>query len=609
MKHEADTDKRTLGSLASRALGWSFLSTVLGKLGQLGIGITLARLLGPHQFGTAAVAYVALLAILSFNELGVSLAIVRWPGEPGEIAPTVATISVLSSVMLYIGLFAAAPAFAHAMGAAAATPVVRVMALGVLIDGVVAVPAALLQRFFRQDRRLISDQVNGWLGAAVSIGCAAAGFGAMSLAIGSVVGSLAGGIVIMIYSPLPRRFGYSAAKARELLKFGLPLAGSSMIVFLVANVDNFIVGHVLAATALGFYVLAWNLSSWPVNMFSQPVRNVAPALFSRLQQDPPAMRLSFTSVASLLGSVSLPVCLLLSGAASPVIELVYGKEWMPAVHALRWLALLGALRIFFELSYDYFVVLARSRVVFTVQLAYLTALVPALLVGARLDGITGVAIAGAAVAGCLVLPWYLVELAKTGVKFSALLSRLWLPLIAAVAVGAMAMAVSRAITNALAADLTGGVVALAAIGLLGLRMRSVLAELKPVLAKEEEPGRAAESVSEPSAGKAALVRPEAAYATRQIAALEVLMAMGSPAQTFVRLPEPVAVRRRTSTGLPVYDATASEHRHQRSGSAPSHAAHRRGSARHAAGSSQLPRTHRSPGPISSARERTLDADE
>ena len=96
----------------------------------------------------------------------------------------------------------------------------------------------------------------------------------------------------MVFSH-PPRFGFDPVRARTLLKFGLPLAGSSFIVFLVGNVDNVIVGHMLGATALGFYALAWNLSSWPVAMFSLPVRSVAPALFSRLQHDRAAMHTGF----------------------------------------------------------------------------------------------------------------------------------------------------------------------------------------------------------------------------------------------------------------------------------------------------------------------------
>ena len=57
----------TLGGQASRALGWSFLSTAFGRLGLIGFGILLARLLGPHEFGTAAVAMVALLGFFAVH--------------------------------------------------------------------------------------------------------------------------------------------------------------------------------------------------------------------------------------------------------------------------------------------------------------------------------------------------------------------------------------------------------------------------------------------------------------------------------------------------------------------------------------------------------------
>src|SRR5258708_24709458 len=279
------TDRTSLAGMASWALGWSFINNMTAKLGTLAIGVILARLLGPHAFGTVAVALVAMLAVLSFNELGVSLAIVRWEGDPADIAPTVATISVLSSAVIYVGCFFGAPAFASAMGAPAAAGVIRVLALNVVIDGIVATPAALIQRYFRQDRKMIADQVNSWLGAAVSVGLAWNGLGAISLAIGRISGAAAAGILFVAFSPQPLRFGFDRAKARALFRFGMPLAGASIIVFAVTNVDQLVVGHLLGATALGFYALALNLASWPVNMFSLPVRSVAPAVFSRLQHD------------------------------------------------------------------------------------------------------------------------------------------------------------------------------------------------------------------------------------------------------------------------------------------------------------------------------------
>jgi O-antigen/teichoic acid export membrane protein len=479
-------DKNTLIGRASRALGVSFINIAAARFGTLAFGVLLARLLGPHQFGTYAVAFVALLAILSFNELGVSLAIVRWPGEPREIAPTVVTLSCVSSAILFAGFFLAAPAFAATMGAPAAAPVIRVLAICILIDGVVAVPAALLQRYFRQDRRMIVDQTGVWLSTAVSVGLAWAGFGAMSLGIGQAAGGLVSGILLLVFSPLPFRFGFDVAKARALLVFGLPLAGSSILVFLVGNVDNLVVGHVLGATSLGFYVLAWNLSSWPVQMFSQPVRNVAPAFFARLQHDPATMRAGLLSGAGILGSLTLPVCLFISGAATPIVTFVYGARWAPAAPALTWLALLGALRILFELVYDYFVVLARSRVVFTIQLAWLVALIPALVVGVRADGISGAAIAGVAVAAFVVLPWYLIELHRVGIKGFALGAQLRMPLVGGVGVGLLAADLGRVLTSNLTALALSGVVAVGTIGVLFLHKQPELAMLRPMFSDTSE---------------------------------------------------------------------------------------------------------------------------
>jgi PST family polysaccharide transporter len=218
------SDEPALFQKAQRALGWSLASTLLSRLSTLVIGIALARILGPEEFGTFAVALVVLTAVLSFNELGVSLAIVRWPDDPDEIAPTVATLSVLSSLLVYAGCYLGAPAFAHALGDESSIPVIRVLALSVIVSGLVATPVALLQRAFRQERKTVADLVTNWTSALVSIGLAVSGAGAMSLAIGQLSGSLAGAVLFFVFAPRGLRFGFSPAKARALLKFGLPLA-------------------------------------------------------------------------------------------------------------------------------------------------------------------------------------------------------------------------------------------------------------------------------------------------------------------------------------------------------------------------------------------------
>lgn len=477
MEHDR-TDEPGQIHRAPRALGLSFLNSLFLKFGTLGIGIALARIVGPEEFGTYAVAILALTAALSFNELGVSLAIVRWPGDPARIAPTVTTISLAASTLIAgLGVLVA-PAFASTMGEPDATPVIQLMALSVLISGTVATPAALMQREFMQEKRVIVDQVNTWVGAIVSIALAVAGLGAMSLAIGRIAGSACAMLLFLRFSPQAFRLGFDREHVRPLLNFGLPLAGASIVIFALSFADQFVAGHVLGPTALGFYVLAFNLSSWPREMFSLPLRSVAPPTFARLQHQPDALRSALRSIVGVLAAVIFPVCLVLAGAAEPLIRFVYGDAWAPAASALMWLAIVAAFKILFELAYDYLSVVGAGRAIFGLQLVTLVTLVPALYFGADRWGIAGVAAAQAIVSAGVALPLYLVLFRRVGVPASKLLGRVWLPVLIAAGVGASSLALADAVPSDIAAVILAGTVGLLALGALLYRDRVELHALR-----------------------------------------------------------------------------------------------------------------------------------
>lgn len=459
---------------ASGAFGWSLMNTMVSRLGTLGIGIVLARVLGPEQFGTFAIALVALMAVLSFNELGVSLAIVRWPGDPALIASTVNTISLAGSIIFCVAAWLATPAFAAAMGDPEAASVVRLLVLSVLANGVVAGPAALLQRDFQERTRMGIDQVNVWIGAIVSVALALLGMGAMALAIGRVAGSAVSGLLFIRASPLRYRLGWDRVRAAALLRFGMPLAGSSIIVFSLGYSDQLTAGSVLGTVALGFYVLAFNLSSWPVSIVSQPLRRVAPAAFSAIQHDPVRLRTVTLGLVSVLGCATMPAFFALAGAARPLVQFVYGQAWLPAAEALSWLVVAALAKVFCELAYDFIVVTGRTGAVLIIQSVGLVTLIPALLTGAAWGGLAGLAAAQAAISFVVLLPMYLWQLRGSGIGVLSVLARLWLPVVAGLATGFVAWLAAVQIDSVLAALAVGGGFAVGMIAvLLYLRRRDL----------------------------------------------------------------------------------------------------------------------------------------
>ena len=96
--------------------------------------------------------------------------------------------------------------------------------------------------------------------------------------------------------------------------------------------------------------------------------------------------------------------MLLATLAEPVIRLVYGQRWTPAAPVLTLLAILGLLRVAYDLAYDCLAAACLRPTLLGVQGWWLAALVPVLAVGARTHGIVGVGAGHVLVAGLLVCP-------------------------------------------------------------------------------------------------------------------------------------------------------------------------------------------------------------
>lgn len=423
------------------ATRWSLVNTIVIRIGTFATGVVLARyFLGPEQWGLYAVGLVVLAVLLSANEMGVSLAMIRWEGDVRRFAPTVLTLSTVSSTVLYAVVYVSAPHLATLLGSAEATTLLRVLCLCVVIDGAACVPVGVLTREFRQRQRMVVDFANFAVSTTVTMVLAVMGAGALSFAWGAVAGNLVATVGFALFAPGMLRFGWDSEQARKLIRFGLPLAGASLLVLAMLNVDSAIVGAVLGPAALGLYQIAFNVSSWPVRLVSEAARRVSFAGFSRLAETPALLTAGFRRGLGLLLAAAVPACVLLGVLAEPLIRLVYGDRWTPAAGALRFLVVLGLLRVVYELSYDCLVAVGQRKTLLMVQGWWLVTLVPVLLYLARTHGIAGVGLGHVLVAGVLVLPAFVVALRRAGIPTRAVAQAAARPVLGGVAMGAVCWA-------------------------------------------------------------------------------------------------------------------------------------------------------------------------
>ena len=456
-----ETGEAGLGRKVRSGARWSMVNTLVLRVANFTVGVVLARtVFGPHAWGLYAISQLVLSVLLSANEMGVSLAVVRWEGDVRGIARTALTLSLASSAALCALLFFFAPSVATFLGSPGATNLIRLLSLCVIIDGFVCVPFSLINREFMQGRRLVVEAAGFVVTTGVTLLLAFAHLGAISFAWGNVAGNVVTLIGATIAAPFIVLPGWDRQQARALLQFGLPLAGASLLVLGTLNVDSAIVSATLGPAALGFYQLAFNISSWPVQSISAAARRVSFAGFSRLAGSREMLADGFTKAAAVLVALAIPACVLLITLSEPLIRTIYGARWTPAATSLSLLGVLGLLRVFYELAYDGLAAADRRPTLLVVQGLWLVVLIPVLLVGAATHGINGVSAGHVLVAVLVVGPAFLWSLRRIGITIGALVKRCLRPIIG----GILMAVVSLAIIHAAGSGLVGLGAAVVAAG-------------------------------------------------------------------------------------------------------------------------------------------------
>jgi lipopolysaccharide exporter len=429
-----------------RGLAWGFINSITLRLATLTLGIVLARLLTPEAFGAFAVALVIQTILINFADLGMSADLIRnrdWHHR----TPTVASISLLAGVLLCTAMIAGAPVLASSLGNDQAAPAIAVMSLSLVIAAAGVAPFAMIQREFQQSRYFVIVLTSFLLGGCLTVLLIVAfSWGVMALAVGKLVEQTCSVSLQFGLTRTRPRFGFDRSVARSALAFGLPVCGANALSWLVLNVDYIVIGRTAGAVILGLYVLAFNMSSWPVNALVQAVRNVALPGFSRLDSTSSAE--SFVSAFALVLTAGLLVAALLAPLAVPLVTFVYGARWLGSAGALGVLAVFGAMRVVFDLMATFLIARGGSRPVLLVQVAWVAALVPAMVVGVHAWGIVGAGVAHLVVAFTVVLPAYMLALNRQGVPLPAIVRAAAPPIGAALVTGSAVWASSQAINVA-----------------------------------------------------------------------------------------------------------------------------------------------------------------
>jgi O-antigen/teichoic acid export membrane protein len=437
------TTSAPLASRVRRGLGWSLTGNLVLRLGNVLTGIMIARIIAPEQYGTFAVALTVWNVLGTLAEFGLGTDLVRSP-DLERRAPTIATLGMLTSGTLALGMVVAAGPIAAAFASPGADGVIRLMAISVALFGLTIVPAARLQRDFRQRALLLCNLSGVATCALVTWALATHGGGAAALAWGQIANQ--GVIVVGLYvaTSTSPRFGYVRDVFRESVAFCLPLAAANLLSWVLISVDNVVVARILGPAGLGVYVLAFNVSSWPMSVVGTALRVVALPGFAQVESADRRNR-ALVRVIGPTAAVAAFLGLALVTLAGPVIDFLYGSRWSEAALALAGLAVFGALRVVLDLVATFLIAVGATREVLLVQVVWLAVMVPTMVAGVHLFGLRGAGWSHVVAATVVVVPLYLLCLHRVGVDVRLLARQFVVPLAAALPAGLATAWVCRAV--------------------------------------------------------------------------------------------------------------------------------------------------------------------
>jgi PST family polysaccharide transporter len=379
-------------------------------------GIALARLLTPEVFGLYAILIFVITLGVRFSELGLGAALIQRRDldlATGLSAAFTATFAL--ALVLGAAIMAAAPLVARWPGVSSeVTAPVRWLALLVVFSSLRMPAMVLLERRLAYLPLTIAETADTVAFYLVAITAAVAGAGLWSFVLGALAARAANLAVLWSATRWRPTLRWNRRELIPVLKFGILFQGSVLIgVAGDAVVPTFVTAW-SGVTAVGYLNWAATLAFLPLQIVSIAGRVLFPAL-SSLQTEPGRFAEATARAINRVTTILYPGAALLLAGADPVVRLVFGEAWVPAVPAVRCFCLSaiigGTSTIFVHALYG----LGRPDLVFRLNLAsaallwiLTVALVPWL-------GFVGFAVASA-------------TLACAGVSFTALSLRRLVPL-------------------------------------------------------------------------------------------------------------------------------------------------------------------------------------
>lgn len=319
-----------------KSLYWSFLNQFANYGIQFAIGIVMARLLSPADYGiTALPAVFMAVAGIFVDGGGFGSALVRKPEITEKDLATSFYYSIVVGLFCYLSLFFASPWIAAFYNAPILKDIMKVTAIGFLIGPLNIPQTIILKRrldFKTPTKVNITCRI---LSGIVGLTLAFIGYGVWALVLSSLFSSIVSLILNWWVVRWYPKTGWSKESFKYLWNYGNKMMGAQLLNTLYNNITPVIIGKFFSPALLGVYNRAQGYAALPSNNISGAISSVTFPVISKIQDDPERLERAYRKMLRTAAFIIFPLMMVLSALARPLIIVMITEKWEACILLLQ----------------------------------------------------------------------------------------------------------------------------------------------------------------------------------------------------------------------------------------------------------------------------------
>ena len=309
---------------------WSAADAFLGQGVTFIVGLVLARILSPEEYGLIGIVTIFTTVMLGVVDSGFSNALIRKIKVTDDDYSTLFYFNLLVSIFMFALLYVGAPLIAHFFERPQLISLTRVMGLLLIFQALSIVQYTILSRNVDFKTKTKASVVSAIISGIVGIAMAYTGFGVWALVAQQLARQLLYSVCLWILNKWWPKLRFSVESFKYMWGFGWKLMVSGLLDRIWAQLYQTVVGKCYSPATLGQYTRSKEYASLFSSNFNSIVQRVSFPVLSQIQDNKERLVSAYRRVIKTTMFVTAIIMIFMGAVSEPLLYCLIGPQWHQA---------------------------------------------------------------------------------------------------------------------------------------------------------------------------------------------------------------------------------------------------------------------------------------